>query len=173
MASSTQAADVAASVSELTIGPTNRIQTSKTQNPKSKKHVVDSWEDEDASSGPEDAGSRPSTSGPGVKEGTTAPPPTPISPNYNIPEPFAPIGYPISPDGDSAGSSRRPDKTDAVARRMIASALGVKVPKQTEEQKAYDKALREKERKRRDEGRAADKKRQEELEKAKKAIWED
>ncbi len=33
---------------------------------------------------------------------------------------------------------------DAVARRMIASALGVKVPRMTEEQKKYDQAIREK-----------------------------
>ena len=45
--------------------------------------------------------------------------------------------------------SCRPEKTDAVAKRMIAGALGVKAPKKTEEQKAYDKAIKEKEIKRR------------------------
>ncbi|CAI4211333.1 unnamed protein product [Parascedosporium putredinis] len=54
---------------------------------------------------------------------------------------------PGAPDG------RRPEKTDAVARRMIAGALGVKAPKQTEEQKAYDRAIKEQARKKKEEER--------------------
>lgn len=56
---------------------------------------------------------------------------------------------------------------------MIAGALGLRAPKQTEEQKAYNKAIREKERKRREEEKAAEAKKQEEAAKAKAAIWED
>ena len=60
-----------------------------------------------------------------------------------------------------------------MARRMIAAGLGLKVPKQTEEQKAYDRAVREKERKRRQQEREEQKRKEAELEKAKQAIWED
>lgn len=168
MASSTESTEVTSSVSKLTIDPTKK--TPKTQ---AKKKVADSWEDEDVTSGSEDGDSRPSTSGLGVKEGTTAPPPTPISPNYNISQPFSSSATALSLSPDAGAQSRRPEKTDAVARRMITNALGVKTPKQTEEQKAYDKAIREKERKRRDDERAADRKKQEDVDKAKKAVWDD
>ncbi|KXJ86114.1 hypothetical protein Micbo1qcDRAFT_168693 [Microdochium bolleyi] len=56
---------------------------------------------------------------------------------------------------------------------MIASALGVKVPKATEEQKAYDRAVREAERKKREEEREAERKRAEETARAKQAVWDD
>lgn len=67
----------------------------------------------------------------------------------------------------------RPDKTDAVAKRLIAGALGVKAPKRTEEQRAYDRALKEKEIKKRKEEREAGLRAQEEREKAKRTVWED
>lgn len=60
-----------------------------------------------------------------------------------------------------------------MARRMIAGALGLKVPKLTDEQKAYQKAIREKERKRRDEEKAEQKRKEEEAAKARAAIWDD
>ncbi|EHA54984.1 hypothetical protein MCOR27_005846 [Pyricularia oryzae] len=176
-----QASDVAASVSKLTITPANNDTRRKPNIKKAgtkKKKVADSWEDEDVSSAsestsePESGG--PDSSGPvdsaggNLTTGTKAPPPTPVTPNYS------PSATTFSATtGDLSDGPRRPEKTDAVARRMIASALGVKVPKQTEEQKAYDKAMREKERKRREEERELEKKRLEEAEKAKKAIWED
>jgi hypothetical protein len=56
---------------------------------------------------------------------------------------------------------------------MIAGALGLKAPKQTEEQRAYQKAIQEQEKKRREGERATERKRQEDLEKAKAAVWED
>jgi len=56
---------------------------------------------------------------------------------------------------------------------MIASALGMKVPKRTDEQKAYDQAIREQERKRIDQERLAEQKRKEEAEQARAAIWSD
>jgi len=172
MTSAKNAADVVSAVSKLTIDPNKTARDSKAQKSK-KKPVADSWEDEDVSSGAEDGDSRPSTSGPGAKEGTSAPPPTPVSPNYNIPQSFASVDSALSRNSDADLATKRPEKTDAVARRMISAALGLKAPKPTEEQKAYDKAIREQERKRREEERAADKKKHEELEKAKLAVWED
>lgn len=56
---------------------------------------------------------------------------------------------------------------------MIAGALGLKAPKMTDEQRAYQKAIREKERKRREEQKAAEKKREEDAAKAKAAMWDD
>ncbi len=65
----------------------------------------------------------------------------------------------------------RPEKTDAVAKRMIAGALGVKAPKKTEEQKAYDRAIKEKETKRRNQEKEAAARAKEEAERAKAAVW--
>jgi len=76
-------------------------------------------------------------------------------------------------DGRSERPGARPEKTDAVAKRLIAGALGVRAPKKTEEQKAYDKAIRDKELKRRDMEKEAATKDLADAEKAKRAIWED
>ncbi|KAM0277675.1 hypothetical protein ACHAQH_005618 [Verticillium albo-atrum] len=143
---------------------------------KSKQPVADSWEDEDAAS---DSEAPPP---PAVDSGAKAPPPTPISPTHQSsgitrqwasmsPDVGPRLGphAPLSPDAER----RRPEKTDAVARRMIAGALGVKAPKMTEEQRAYEKSVREQERKRRDAEREREKREQEEAERAKIAIWED
>ncbi|EQB55173.1 hypothetical protein CGLO_04926 [Colletotrichum gloeosporioides Cg-14] len=141
-----QKSDVASSLSKLTLdGDKKPAKPAK----KAKKPVVDSWEDEDLDDDDEEEEAKP----PGG-DGSKAPPPTPhLSHVQHGVSLFSP--------------------TDAVARRMIASALGVKVPKQTEEQKAYDRAVREQERKRREEEKAAERKKQEEMERAKAAIWED
>ena len=182
MAPSQSTGGIASGVSKLS------IKTSKTaQAPKSHKKqeaaVADSWEDEDLASEGE---SRPSSSGQDAsadaKAGTYAPPPTPISPTYSSSaRPFSPQNLGTIADeqdddapeaGGSSPSKPRPEKTDAVARRMIASALGMKVPKQTEEQKAYDKAVREKERKRRQQEREQDKIAEVDAAKAKQAIWD-
>lgn len=70
---------------------------------------------------------------------------------------------------DSRGEQRRPEKTSAAAGRMIAGALGVKPPKKSEEEKRYEKVVREKEMARRKE-RA---KEVEEGERTKRSVWED
>jgi len=56
---------------------------------------------------------------------------------------------------------------------LIAGALGVKAPKRTEEQRKYDRALKEKEMKRRNEEKEALSKAKEAAEKAKNAVWDD
>jgi hypothetical protein len=177
MSASTKRADMSSGLSKLTLGTgSTPPQKAAKAKPKSKEAVADSWEDEDASS---DSDSTVGAGDVGGKEGTSAPPPTPISPTYRTTGPFSSsIEEPASPTAarqpvNDFGPSRRPEKTDAVARRMIASALGVKVPKLTEEQKAYDKAIREQEKKRKDAERAAEKERQAQAEKAKAAIWGD
>ena len=56
---------------------------------------------------------------------------------------------------------------------MIASALGVRAPKKTEEGKAYEKAVRENERKRREKVKEEKEKEEREREASKRAIWEE
>ena len=159
--------------------------------------VADSWEDEDVSSEsepetkPEQKSGRERAFGEepeswdddnnSDEEKIPSRSPTPPSRNSRKPEPSTTTSVPpfldfAGPGGASSSASteyKRPEKTDAVARRMIAGALGLKAPKLTEEQRAYDRALREKERKRKEEERERKKKAEEEALKAKQAIWED
>ncbi|KAK4130742.1 hypothetical protein BT67DRAFT_390203 [Trichocladium antarcticum] len=184
--------DIASGITKLSLRTTALDEPTPTPQRKSSP-VADSWEDEaddDNGSGPDsDADRTPvaSTS----HAGTSAPPPTPMSPVASSRRPFSPsalngpdaFGHPAfdgpsdsSPQphpGGATGPSRRPEKTDAVARRMIASALGMKAPKATEEQRAYDRAVREKERKRREEEKERERKREEEASRARQAIWDD
>ncbi len=198
MASGSSSTDIASRVSRLSL-ETSSLK-SKPQ-PKAKKAtaVADSWEDEDISSDSDGDSEGPSSEDQsggkrldeeklrnGGQAGTAAPPPTPMSPTYGSQRPFSPtavsgpaFGLPYDTGADInsrrplSQDLKRPEKTDAVARRMIASALGVKVPKRTEEEKAYDKAIREKERRRREEEKEHEKRREEEAAKAKQAAWED
>lgn len=147
--------------------------------PKTKKPVVaDSWEDESSGGEEEEEEEEPrrplppphNPSTPAQQvSGFAAPPPTPSTPSYKPDESWKQSMMSTGTEVEK----KRPEKTDAVARRMIASALGVKAPRATEEQRAYDRALRDKERKRRDAEREDEKRRKEEAEKAKVAMWED
>lgn len=74
---------------------------------------------------------------------------------------------PHSRDGD-----RRPEKTTATAGRLIAGALGVRAPKKTEEERRYEKAIREKEIRRREREAEERKRLEEEDERAKREIWD-
>jgi hypothetical protein len=56
---------------------------------------------------------------------------------------------------------------------MIAGALGVRAPKRTEEEREFDRVVREKERKRRAEEKGREEREREEAERRKKAVWED
>lgn len=189
MASTDSSGRLTSAVSQLSLDTGTAAESNTRVKPsKAKKApVADSWEDESLSSDSESDTDQPDSSGEarGMKDvdvGTQAPPPTPISPTYNnaAGRPFSPTAasYPSSVPGPSAADgpsspAKRPEKTDAVARRMIAAGLGLKVPKQTEEQKAYDRAVREKERKRREQEKEEQKRKEAELEKARQAIWED
>ncbi|KAE8443341.1 hypothetical protein EG329_001984 [Mollisiaceae sp. DMI_Dod_QoI] len=140
---------------------------------KKKQPVSESWEDEELeNSGDEtDRPLSPQQSA----DYPSAPPPTPISPSTSFArETFkSPHGYGTDTGTDARVERARPEKTDAVAKRMIAGALGVKAPKKTEEQKAYDKAIKEKEIKRRNQEKEAAARAKEEAERAKVAVWED
>ncbi|KAH8665781.1 hypothetical protein BGZ60DRAFT_55767 [Tricladium varicosporioides] len=140
---------------------------------KKQQALAESWEDEDIEDSGEDT-DRP-LSPQQSADYPSAPPPTPISPTPRSGESFInPYGYGM--DGTSAARAERTvrqEKTDAVAKRMIAGALGVKAPKKTEEQKAYDRAIKEKEIKRRNQEKEATARAKEDAEKAKAAVWDD
>jgi len=136
-----------------------------------KDAVVDSWED-DLSSG-EDAEKDDARRGEHIPH---APPPTPVSPSSRAswsesdstgPYPSSRIEY-----GESVTRpSTRPEKQIAVAGRLIAGALGVRAPKKTDEQKAYDRAMKEKEVKRRNKEQEAQARAKGDAERAKAAMW--
>lgn len=179
MSSTSASTDISSGVSKLSLETSSPKTTAKPE-PKAKKNeVVESWEDEDVSTSGSDTETEsdwPAGASEGHSQGTAAPPPTPISPinTQSAEVPSRPIVQRPGPETAGPSSpSPRPEKTDAVARRMIAGALGLKAPKLTDEQKAYQKAIREKERKRRDEEKAAAKRKEEEAAKARAAIWDD
>lgn len=133
--------------------------------------VADSWEDDDESEDEQPVTPKAATDLP------SAPPPTPISPpgKYDASTFITPFGF--APDGRLGSAdgrpSVRPEKTDAAARRMIAGALGVRPPKKTEEQKEYERVMREKESKRRELEKQEAAKAQEDAMRAKAAVWDD
>jgi hypothetical protein len=134
---------------------------------KAKKVVADSWEDSDSDSEPE---AEAESNEPTPKVTPAPPPPTPMSPVGDLSwNSMSSISGPRA----AADPDKRPEKTDAVARRMIAAGLGLKAPKQTEEQKAYQRSVREQEKKKREQEREEERKRQAETEKAKAAVWDD
>ena len=132
-----------------------------------KDAVADSWEDEDSDTEPKQVA-------------TSA-----KKPSWNSAAPVAStLDVAASAWGDDSENTksstsldedpnRRPEKTDAVARRMIAAGLGLKAPKQTDEQRAYQKSIREQERKKREQERSQAQKRKEDDVKAKAAMWDD
>lgn len=140
----------------------------------------ESWEDEAAGDGPVEA------PGPSLKQitsndGPAPPPPTPISPQNTDPifrqweaghvtENGQPT--PRNPGISRENSEKRPAKTTSTANRMIAGALGIKAPKKTEEQKQYDKALKDAEIKRKNREREQWERERLEDEKAKAAVWD-
>jgi len=172
------------SLNKLSLAPKNH-KTSKSSSTKTKKaSVADSWEDEDEISSGEDTDRALTTQE--SRDYPDPPPPTPISPSspYSSRDAdrfISPYGDIWSPGSDSSRSSgrdgrssdTRPEKTDAVAKRLVAGALGMRAPKKTEEQRAYDRAVKEKEMKRRNTEKEAKLRAEEEAEKAKAAVWGD
>ncbi|RMZ92418.1 hypothetical protein DV736_g322, partial [Chaetothyriales sp. CBS 134916] len=145
--------------------------------------VADSWEDEADGNAhaPTVLNLRRVDSDDG---GTHPPPPTPIPPEAGSKYDWPPAGVlgggrpqPVGPgpsmpraEGDS--ERRRPEKTTAAAGRMIAASLGMKAPKKTEEQRQYDRAVREQEIKRKNREKEDLEREREEDEKAKAAVWD-
>ena len=157
---------------------------------KNHEAVVDSWEDDE----PDDTSNNQTpTEGPGpslkpVKSLDPAlgpPPPTPISPGGQYVDwspaqvlgggrpstrPYTPTTPPMQTDADQ--DRRRPEKTMASASRMIAAGLGIKPQQKTDEQKQYDRAVREQEIKRRNREKKEKEREREAEEKIKAAVWD-
>ncbi|KAL2818997.1 hypothetical protein BDW59DRAFT_126147 [Aspergillus cavernicola] len=149
--------------------------------------VADSWEDEanddSASEQGQDQELDQELSGqtspntlplsPTVGEGPLDPPPTPISPQTSQPWVSSSSAYmSVGPPTSSRDQDRRPEKQTAVAGRLIAGALGMRAPKRTEEQRAYDRATKEQEIRRRNREREEAARLKEEEEKVKAAVWD-
>ncbi|KAJ5519753.1 hypothetical protein N7463_000206 [Penicillium fimorum] len=139
-----------------------------------RKPVADSWEDEADLSAPEGEDAQPNDEdttpvlSPTVSaEGPLDPPPTPISPQVSAPW----MARAASPASVQGAPTRRPEKQTAVAERMIAGALGIRAPKRTEQQRAYDRSVKEQEIRRRNREREEKAKVKEEEEKMKASIW--
>ncbi|KAI9655298.1 MAG: hypothetical protein M1821_005445 [Bathelium mastoideum] len=158
--------------------------------------VADSWEDEDdadsgESSDTETEANPSDSSNPISRLSTTssnsypsAPPPTPSSPSFSMAPQNQLSAFPYSSlssaatntgskdGGMSTRGDRRPETSTAAASRMIAAGLGVRAPKRTEEQREYDRVVREKEKKRLETERAEVASRRQAAERAKAAVWE-
>ncbi|MCJ1308137.1 hypothetical protein MMC25_001789 [Agyrium rufum] len=121
--------------------------------------------------------SSPRSSSMGVRPSTSLSPtnrPTPSATRTRDPPPLSISSSPQSSHGRDGGDGGvRPEKTMATASRLIAGALGVRAPKKNEEQKRYEDAVREKERRRIGEEREAKRRAEEEKERAKAAVWDD
>ena len=148
-----------------------------------KTNVAESWEDEDLDGDaetPKEGTLMPVESN---DAGTHPPPPTPISPTSGStydwstarvlgggrPQPMS--SGRSTPRSENEAERRRPEKTTATAGRMIAAGLGMKLPKKTEEQRQYDRAMREQEMKRKNREKEAKEHEREQDEKAKDAVW--
>lgn len=141
---------------------------------KASEPVADSWEDEADLSGSDREETNPcDEDSPTVlsptlsTEGPLDPPPTPISPQTSNPW----GGRSASPAAQG-GPARRPEKQTAVAGRLIAGALGIRAPKRTEEQRAYDRSVKEQEIRRRNREREEQVKAKAEEEKLKASVWD-
>ncbi|KAJ9627963.1 hypothetical protein H2203_003182 [Taxawa tesnikishii (nom. ined.)] len=143
--------------------------------PAKKAPIADSWEDEPSDTDEAESSAIPPSSVPlsPTSDLPRAPPPTPAvpfhTPDFPGPGDSTAFGY----AGKETPSERRPEKSTAVASRLIAAGLGVRAPRRTEEQRQYDKALREQERKKRDRERDEAVKKKEQAEQAKAAVWDD
>ncbi|KAJ5291287.1 hypothetical protein N7478_000538 [Penicillium angulare] len=150
---------------------------------KAKQPVADSWEDEadlsdddddDAAAAAVEGLASPSLLSPTLSaEGPLDPPPTPISPQTSQTWGGGRAASPAAAAAGGPGPGKRPEKQTAVAGRLIAGALGIRAPKRTEEQRAYDRAVKEQEIKRRNREREEAAKAKEDDEKLKASVWTD
>jgi len=172
MSPATASKELESSLQKLSVEP----KASKHSRTLKKKQVVtESWDDEELESGEET--DRPLSTQQSV-DYPAPPPPTPTSApsSFLNPQIFTnPYGYEM--DGTSSPKSERldarPEKTDTAAKRMIAAALGVRVPPKTQDQKEYDNATKEKELRKRKQEKEAFTKAKDEAEKARLAVWND
>lgn len=179
-----------AKISNLSINPPP---LSLPKGGKAKDPVADSWEDDEESATESDPSSEQmsmSTTATALSPAQSAtdypsaPPPTPVSPTAGFPSwessnlsvagpRYPPSGANTESQTGFGGSERRrPEKSAATAGRLIAAGLGVKAPKQTEEQKKYEQAAKDNELKRRKREKEEMERRRVDDERAKKEVWD-
>lgn len=144
--------------------------------------VADSWEEAADSPSPSSSVSLSPPQTPASASLPQAPPPTPITsfhPSSSRAHDLSGLQFPAGsatrqapPKEGGSQSNHRPEKQVAVAGRLIAGALGVKAPPKSEEARAYERAVREKEKKRLAREREGTRMEVEEAERAKRDIWE-
>jgi len=158
----------------------------------SKSEPADSWEDEDISSASStDTEQERSPAIATLEEERSRPnrpPPTPSSPTLSLPsraQSKANQRTSITPKEDSyafttnagtttdAPPTQRPEKSTAVASRLIAAGIGQKAPRRTKEEREYDAAMRAQERKKREDAKAAGERKVAESERMKREVWGD
>lgn len=125
--------------------------------------MADSWEDEEI-----DEPSSP-TSSEYHEPHTTPTPSISTQPTTSWTNPYEKTS---SYTDNNSSKRTRPEKQTAVAGRMIAGALGMRTPKKTDEQRAYERATKENEIKRRNREKERITREREEEDKAKAAIWD-
>ncbi|KAL8729899.1 MAG: hypothetical protein Q9166_004456 [cf. Caloplaca sp. 2 TL-2023] len=144
--------------------------------------VAESWEDEEEATSPPNASDADEAAAPRKASSIpSAPPPTPISPSArrgdvawgDFPSKYSPQPSVGRSSPAQASASHRPEKSTVTAGRMIAGALGVKTPKRSEEARAYERAVREKESKRISREREERKVEEERRQQARRQVWED
>ena len=162
--------------------------------PKKQKAVepADSWEDaaEEESSGSDTETELEITSS---SDYPAPPPPTPSSPSFEIvssnPGSIPYFGVECAEKNRSStnasthsrrggsgltsrdGDDKRPEKSTAVASRLIAAGIGQETPRRTKEQREYDQAMKLQEKKRRDHARDEEERQKAEALKAKRDVW--
>ncbi|KAI9727523.1 MAG: hypothetical protein M1828_006465 [Chrysothrix sp. TS-e1954] len=176
---------VESSLKTLSLDPKTARQSTRTKPTLNMKQaVVESW-DEETNDAPSEPNHVPDhddlATTPVARSHPTAPPPTPMSPRFTDKSTSSDTHldaldtrrYQSEGSLTSRDSQERPEKTTTTASRMIAAGLGVKAPKRTEDQKSYDKAVREAERKKRDREKEDRRRVEHEKERTRAQMWDD
>lgn len=174
-------------------------QSTQKAKPKATDEPLDSWEDDSGSATETETDPKSPLQPTSSSTSTSAsdipspPPPTPISPSAasarntstsSTHTTLPPQGYDSASNSSSGastpahraaagGEDKRPEKSTAVASRLIAAGLGQKAPKRTKEQREYDQAMKVQEKRKRDAVREEERRREQEKERAKRDMWGD
>jgi len=182
------ASEVAETIKSLSINTNPPKVAMRSARPAKDSAVAESWDEEEGVDGDDQftgnvptPTATPSLSRAGTFDSPGAPPPTPSSPVAVSKSPLYDQQYQENPydfseqdpSQSQQSADKRPEKSTAVANRLIAGALGVRAPKRTEEQRQYDRAIKEQEIRRKNKEKDEASRRLEEAEKAKAAIWDD
>jgi hypothetical protein len=125
-----------------------------------------SWDDEEDDEDPAAVSTAVAASTPPVRKSSQT-----YENSFEVPKSTPSLLSPLPPS--KASPNQRAATTDAVARRLIAGALGVKPPPRTPEQREYERAVRAAEERRRVEAREKEQRLTEKRAEMSRAMWED